>query len=133
LGQNDLIFIDFATGKRYTIVEFVKTKFGLNYSDAVARIRKDSIYFKSKEIQVSDKEAVTFTFTAQNMAEAMHYWDKYKIPQNIAEKYAFYVKNLYRNEVFIGRSSKTNPIFVYKFQSGHMKIYRPLSPDRMKK
>lgn len=50
----------------------------------------------------------------------------------MAAKYCFYAKSVYKNETYWGRSTKTNPIFIYKFISGNMKIYRPLAEKAKK-
>lgn len=62
------------------------------------------------------------------------YWDKYSISPSTLKRFgASSVKVVYRNGILHSRSTRENPIFVYAFQSGRAKLYRPYSPDRKKK
>jgi len=117
----------------YSAVDFVRSKFGLSYHEAISRIEKDIPLMGDAEKVGGTKTEVTFSFVASDIQESKPYWDKYKIPINIAAKYCFLAKTVYRDEVFFARSTGANPIFIYKAPSGNLKIYRPLSPDKSKK
>lgn len=116
----------------HDIISFLQAKFNTDYSGAINRIEKD-IHLMEKISEITPRnDTPTFTFVPDEFKNSQSYWDSYKIPLNVASKYCFLAKSVYKNEVFWGRSTKTNPIFVYKFISGNLKLYRPLA-DKQKK
>jgi len=117
----------------YSIIDFVKERFKLNFEQALNRIIQDLPLMKDGEVKKQDKEEVTFSFVPLPIEDGMSYFNKYKIPKQIVAKYTMLAKTIYRNEEYYGRSTATNPAFIYKFPSGNIKIYRPLSPDKSKK
>lgn len=117
----------------YSIIDFVKARFNLNFEQALNRIIEDLPLMKDGEVSKQEKEEVTFTFTPLPIEDGMFYFNKYKIPKQIVAKYTLLAKTIYRNEEYYGRSTANNPAFIYKFPSGNIKIYRPLSPDKSKK
>ena len=128
------MFHDFGTSRKYNLVEFVRAKFKLSFIEAEARISKDRSKFKnSAPIQVVQKEELRIDFTPGKLEEVTWYWDRFKIPLRVVKEYCFYAKTLYRNETYYSRSTSANPIFIYKFPSGNVKVYRPLSTDKSKK
>jgi hypothetical protein len=131
--RGTLYFNDFGIAKMYSVIDFVKAKLNLNYDQALSKMISDLPFMKGGEITVKEKEEVSYSFTRLPIEEAMYYWDRYKIPKHIVAKYSFFAKNIYKNEEYWARSTKSNPIFVYKFPSGNIKIYRPLSVDKSKK
>jgi hypothetical protein len=131
--RGTLYFNDFGIAKMYSVIDFVKAKFNLNYEQALTKMIADLPLMKDGEVTVKEKEQVSYSFTRLPIEDGMYYWDKYKIPKHIVAKYSFFAKNIYRNEEYWARSTKNNPIFVYKFPSGNIKIYRPLSVDKSKK
>ena len=133
--SGNLVFHDFGISKKYGIVEFVRAKFNLSSIDAQIRLHKDSPLF-NVSAQLSDrpqKEELKISFTPGNLEETSWYWSRFRIPIQIVKEYCFFAKTLYRNEAYYSRSTTPNPIFIYKFPSGNVKVYRPLSPDKTKK
>lgn len=127
-----MYFHDFGEGKMYDAARFVMAKYSLEYHAAVLKIEADIPHMQKTE---AVKEVVLenqFDFIPADFTESKEYWASYKIPIEIAAKFSFLAKSVYKNETFYARSTKTNPIFVYKFTSGHMKLYRPLA-ERDKK
>lgn len=62
------------------------------------------------------------------------YFSKYKIRTETLLKYKVVeAKTVYKNGIPSMKSTAKNPIFVYRFPSKRVKIYRPLSPDPLKK
>lgn len=117
----------------YSVIDFVKERFKLNFEQALNRIIQDLPLMKDGDIKKQDKEEVTFSFVPLPIEEGMKYFSKYKIPKEIVGKYTLLAKTIYRNEEYYGRTTANNPAFIYKFPSGNIKIYRPLSPDKSKK
>jgi hypothetical protein len=111
----------------YDAVRFVMSRFDLDYSKAVEKIVSDIPLMEPTSTVTEKKAENKFEFTPAPFIESKEYWDKFKIPLDIAAKFAFLAKSVYKNETFYARSTKANPIFVYKFTSGHMKLYRPLA------
>jgi len=130
--KGNLYFHDFGIGKMYSLIEFVKVKFSLDYVGAVKRIEKDAHLMEKVGKIDPVHDVLSFTFIPESIENSKSYWDIYKIPVSIAAKYCFLAKSVYRNETFWGRSTKTNPIFVYKFISGNLKLYRPLAEKAKK-
>ncbi len=112
-------------------VGVVMKKLSLSYKEALAQISKDKENFKEVTPALTQPPTPVFNIVESEMDYA--YWDKYKIPHNIVRAYAVQARTVYRNEEYYARSTKSNPIFVYKFKSGNIKMYRPLSPDPLKK
>lgn len=130
-ARGKLYFRDFGTGATDDVVSFVQKKFGLSYAEAEAKLNADKNCMDKRESLATDKESVVFDFVPDKL-ENTTYWDTFKIPLSIAAKYCFLAKSVYRNETYWARSTKTNPIFIYKFISGHIKVYRPLAEKHKK-
>jgi len=120
-----LYFHDFGQSKMYDAVRFVMGKFSVDYPTALKKIESDIIHMQPVSEVSTEKLQNNFDFVPLPFSESKFYWDTYKIPLEIAAKFAFLAKSVYKNETFYARSTKINPIFIYKFTSGHMKIYRP--------
>lgn len=129
--RGKLYFRDFGIGKTYDAIGFVQAKFGLSFVEAEAKLNRDKQYMEKVQEVSFEKEVVVFDFVPDKL-ENTTYWDTFKIPLNIAAKYCFLAKSVYRNETYWARSTKANPIFIYKFISGHIKIYRPLAEKSKK-
>lgn len=116
----------------YDAVRFVMSKFELDYVSAIRKIEGDILYMQGVEEINGSKVENKFDFIPAPFLESQFYWDEYKIPIQIAAKFAFLAKSVYKNETFYARSTKANPIFIYKFTSGHIKIYRPYAEKSKK-
>jgi hypothetical protein len=102
-------------------------KYGLDYVASIKKIEAAVPLMTQIDPIKEDKLENVFDFTPAPFRESEDYWARYKIPLEIAAKFSFLAKNVYKNETFYARSTKANPIFIYKFVSGHIKIYRPLA------
>lgn len=112
-------------------VGVVMKKFSIPYREAVAKIAADREQFNTALNKLAKPQTPVFHIVESDMD--FTYWDKYRIPRDIVKMYACQARTVYRNEDYYARSTKTNPIFVYKFKSGNIKLYRPLSTDPSKK
>jgi hypothetical protein len=64
----------------------------------------------------------------------MDYWSKFGISLDTLKIFGVKAaRTIFRDSDLYMRSTKQNPIFVYKFLSSNYKFYRPLSPDKKKK
>lgn len=127
-----MYFHDFGTGEMYDAVGVVMRKFNCNYHQAVDQIKKDRDLFTKTTIK-EQKQSSVIDIVEAPLSDYDFYWKKFHIPIAIAAKYAVAVKSVYINETYSSRSTKSNPIFAYRFPSGNIKLYRPLSVDRAKK
>ena len=127
-----LYFHDFGQSKMYDVVRFVMAKYSIDYAQALVKITSDIPLMVEANPLPNVKIENKFEFTPAAFSESIDYWKQYKIPLEIAAKFAFLAKSVYKNETFYGRSTKANPIFVYKFISGHIKLYRPLAEKNKK-
>lgn len=111
------------------LVDVVRNKFNLSRIEALNRINDDLDLFGSIQIE----QAPPPIFDAIRGEMDYRFWDDFNIPRSIVDRYAFQARTVYRNEDYWGRSTSANPIYVYKFTSGRVKLYRPKSPDPSKK
>lgn len=107
----------------------MRKKFGLTRVEAASRIAMEQDMFGSVELPTY----VPPIFDANPGTMDYRYWDRFRIPRHVVDRYTFLARSVYKNESYWGRSTTSNPIFIYPFPSGRMKIYRPLSPDTDKK
>lgn len=113
-------------------VSVVMKKFGLTYVEATKKISEDRHLF-SKTNKIKTRTKLLVDIVEGNIEEYYQYWQTFNIPLPIVKLYTKVAKSVYINETYSSRSTKTNPVFAYKFPSGNLKLYRPLSPDREKK
>lgn len=125
-SKNVLKFHDFATEEHLDCVQFVRELFKETEHDALKRISVDKGHFKSDRIIVENKK-LEFEYIPDDVSNT-DYFSAYGIKTNTLLKYGvFYARTVYLNRNLYGRSTKTNPIFVYQQPTGHIKIYRPKS------
>lgn len=130
--NHDLYLHDFGTGEMYSALEFVKRLFKISYAEAARKIVEEVKRVPIEEPQRKEKTNV-YDFAVSPLSEGMTYWNSFHIPKEVVSKYCFNAKAIYLNQSLVSRATAQNPIYVYKAMSGHLKIYRPLSPDRAKK
>lgn len=127
--SNTLYLVDFARATKLDIVDVVMKKFGLSKSAAILKIQQDLDKFDTVEV----KTEAPATFDVVRDVMDYSYWDSYKIPREVVDRYTFKARTVYRNETYWGRSTAANPIYVYAFVSGRYKLYRPKSPESSRK
>lgn len=110
---------------------FVMALYNLSYVQAVERIEKDIPLMEEYAVATETKDW-KFDFVEDDINTSSWYWEKFKIPMSIVSKYAQLARTVFRNEDLYARSTKTNPIFIYKFISGNIKLYRPLAEKKKK-
>lgn len=130
-----LYFHDFALGKMYSCFSVVMEKYNITFVQAMSRIIEDEDKIKSIYVDEIKKEELILDIIYDSWNEDyLRYWKTYGITKPLLEKYSVYpVRTVFRNESLYMRSTKINPIYGYKFSSGTVKLYRPLSPDKSKK
>lgn len=122
---------DFGNGRMYDAIAAVMEKFSLPYAEATKKIMDAKGEMSTVEIPTVKRKQVDIVEGV--LEDHYDYWKKYHIPINIVKKFATVAKSVFIDETFNSRSTKANPIFAYKFPSGNIKLYRPLSLDRAKK
>lgn len=112
--------------------EIVKLKYGLPYRKALDKIIEDHEKFElSGDINPKEHPKIEFVLGDQ---KSLAYFHQFGITNPTLEKYKVYpAKTVYRNEIAVAKARKDNPIFIYLFASGNVKVYRPLSSDKSKK
>ena len=130
--QGRLYFHDFGTGEMLDAVSVVMKIFGLTYAEATKKISEERHLF-TKTGKIKTRSKLLVDIVEGNMDEFAFYWQSFHIPLPIAKLYARVAKSVYLNETYSSRSTKANPVFAYRFPSGNIKLYRPLSPDKEKK
>ena len=106
-------------------------KRGVSYVGALDILRRElPLVSQRTEGKKPDKE-VLIEVIADVSNEHLWYWQKFGItPQTLSTYMVSSAKSVYTNGSLIMRGTKTNPIFVYPFPSGRLKLYRPLNPAR---
>lgn len=127
-----LYFHDFGTGEMLDAVSAVMKKFGITYSEATKKISEERHLF-AKSVKIKTRPRLLVDIVEGNMDDYADYWQGFHIPLAIVKMYAKLAKSVYLNETYSSRSTRTNPVFAYRFPSGNIKLYRPLSPDKEKK
>lgn len=115
----------------YNSVGFVMALYGLSYVQAIEKIENDIPLMEEVNV-ILDTKLVKFDFVEEDINTHSEYWEKFKIPMSIVQKYAVAARTIFRNEDLYARSTKANPIFIYKFISGNIKWYRPLAEKKKK-
>ena len=142
--QNQLRFKDF-NGAQGSCFDFVMMKFGMRFFDAIKLINKDlklglgsfngnNTKMKPTPLRYTnfkasiEKKKNLIQFKPQYFTETdKRYWTKYSIKSNTLVKFnVFSAKYVFLNKKLIYRYIGGNPVYCYKFSSGHAKVYRPL-------
>lgn len=84
----------------YSIIDFIKAKFELDYAGAITKIERDLHLMEKVKLIEAVKEELNFSFIPDTFENSKNYWNSFKIPINIAAKYCFFAKSVYRNETF---------------------------------
>lgn len=112
--------------------EIVKLKYNLSYREALDKIIKDAENFTLGD-QVDAKEHSKIEFTI-GPKEDLSYFHKFGISNKTLEKFKVYpAKAVYKDEKIMIRSKKNDPTFIYLFQSGNIKTYKPLTSNKKDK
>jgi len=71
--RGTLYFNDFGIAKMYSVIDFVKAKFNLNYEQALTKMIADLPLMKDGEVTVKEKEQVSYSFTRLPIEDGMYY------------------------------------------------------------
>jgi len=133
-GSNGVLYFrDFPLGKSYTIMDIIMEKYKVSYKEAVKILQRELplVSQHSDRRKGNLEQDVLLEVVQKSMDEDLWYWQQFGISAETLTKYGVSaVKTVYRNGDLYMRRTKTNPIFVYSFPSGRLKLYRPLSPSR---
>jgi len=139
--QGSIRFKDF-NGDQGNCFDFVILKTGLNFIDSLKLIVQDfnlnlgtntPTVFPKEVVSVYKPKVVTkdrlIQFKPQQYTNVdKQYWSKYGLGRVDLEKYnVFSAQFIYLDKQLIGTYSTYNPIYCYKFNGKHVKVYRPLS------
>ena len=117
-------------------------KFGLSFFDGLRKINKDlglnlgnnnnntvkitKITYPEFKIKTEEKKHF-IQFKPQHFTRTdLLYWKKYNITEKTLLKYSvFSAKYVFLNKKLIFRYTNGNPVYCYKFNTSHVKVYRP--------
>lgn len=129
-----LKFHDFGVEEQYSALDIVMKLFNLNYGQAVRQLKKDLSLINIGNVEITQREEITLYFSTTKLEDYYEYWKDFYIGLNTLKKFKVEAgSRVYRNDKLYLRTTKDNPVFIYNFPSGNIKIYRPLSQDRKKK
>ena len=139
--QGSIRFKDF-NGDQGNCFDFVMLKSGLTFTESLKLIVQDfnlnlgtntPTVFPKEVVSVYKPKIVTkerlIQFKPQEYTNVdKHYWTQYGLDRKTLEKYnVFSAKFVYLDKQLIGTYSTYNPIYCYKFNGKHVKVYRPFS------
>lgn len=130
-----LYFHDFGIAKSYSPISVVMAKFDCTYQQACERIRQDELLIKEHEVKIKMRPPLNLDVVYDEWnSHYLAYWSLFGIQEDTLRKYQVSpVRTVYNNEELYMRGTKQNPIYAYRFPSGRVKLYRPLSPVKDKK
>jgi hypothetical protein len=147
--SGEILFNDFAIGKSGNCYTFVMEMFGLDFKDAVNKIKHDvlginesdnynhvPIKKKREYVRIQGSPLVIETVVRGWEQRDLDFFSRFHITQDVLKKYnvsPLLNYTLYKedNSYTINDSIKS-PIYAIKFPSGRVKIYRPLADKRFK-
>ena len=156
-NNNQVRYKDFASGENYDCWNYVMTKFGSTYHEAIRIISSDfnltnvrpkfkpieglmpNKEFKEKHVHNAPKKKALITIKPQNWKITdVEYWGRYNIPLELLDRYnvfsAEYAYLIKGDKRITFQYKKTNPMYAYRFnrvgESCSYKIYWPLSPEK---
>lgn len=127
-----LYFHDFAAGKMYDWVDVIKAKYDCGFAAAMRIAINDLplINGLSGAVKAVDDKRMDVILDTKRDHD---YWASYGISTTTLQLFDVYTaKAVYIDDDLAARSTPKNPIFVYKFPSGRLKLYRPLGPKKTK-
>lgn len=128
--SNILYFHDFATDEHLDCIEVIKKLFNLSYGKAIQLAWIEQDKFETTKISKPKSKKLEWIPHQGDFS----YFHKLGISDKTLNKFNVKAaKAVYIDEDLYWRSTEKNPIFVYQFPSGKVKLYRPLSKDRDKK
>ncbi len=129
-----LKFHDFGTEEQYSPVDIVMALKNVNYGKALKVILDDLPLINKGEVDVVPKQDITLYYSTVDPTPYQWYWDQYGISSFTLKKFNVEAGGkVYRNDKLYLYTTRDNPLFIYNFPSGNIKIYRPLSKDKKKK
>lgn len=150
--SNALYYKDYGTGDGYNCFKYIMFKYSCSFQESLLIICNDFNLFKvdnnlqptlmlgkdtiQHEVKPRVKPTITIQTRSWNNID-YNYWSKYGIDFGLLESFDVYpVKYCYLHKgdkTVIFESTKTNPIYGYRFEHEgkySYKIYKPLSPDK---
>jgi hypothetical protein len=101
----------------------------------VERLRDDyNKILMAQAVETIQEEEISLDLVVKKEDQhTQKYWDAYGITQATRKRFNVYpIKSVWRNSQPKWKWEHSNPIYGYYFPSGHVKIYRPLNPDKTK-
>lgn len=133
IGSDGVIKLnDFAEGRIYNIVDLLKENKQLSFIEALNLLKENhnsgEACFNSA-IFASKKTILQVKIRSYEQHD-LDYWARFGITESTLKKFnVFAVSSVYLNKKLVKRSTQKNPIYAYYFPStGHLKVYRPLTP-----
>lgn len=120
-------FYDHATGQRGDVIDFVKLKLGVNFSQAIKQILKDFGNYEYQKIEIlnstSEKSIIKPFFRAWNKGDK-EFWSKFHISKKTLELFEVFPVSFYEINGYRFKADK----LAYCFKTGsRFKIYQPYS------
>lgn len=127
-----LYFNDFALGRIYTWWDVVRAKYKCDFGAAMRIVMNDLPQIKNVQVDVKEVKEHQMDVVLDTTREHS-YWREYGISDSTLRMFDVYsAKSIYIDDDLSARSTAKNPIFVYQFPSGRIKVYRPLGPKKTK-
>lgn len=121
-----LYFHDFGIDKSFDVFAIVMELYNISFREAITRIIADMDRLNTEVEQLFKRNEGTYTALAATAN--WNYFDRYYISKDTLSKFNVYpVSLLFINNYLAAQATTDDPMFAYKFSSGRLKIYRPLS------
>lgn len=130
-GKTGRLYLhDFGTGEHFDAIEIVRRKFRLSFPKALDKIVDERHNFTTTEVKLDDPKHIEYVAGNGDLS----YFYQFGITDKTLKKFGVSTaRAIYIDETLFWRATDKNPIFVYRFASGKIKLYRPLSTDSTKK
>lgn len=120
---------DFAEGRIYNIIDLLKASRNISFIEALNLLRSE--HPNTECLKVPTRKSPLLQVKVREFEpEDLDYWGTFGISLSTLKLFnVFAVHSVYMDKRLIKRSTKKNPIYAYFFpKTGHLKIYRPLTP-----
>lgn len=130
----NLRFNDFGVMENLGVMDVIMKLHDTDFRGAILTLQKDIEKIKQHEASEVQKEDVTLYYAEGKLEDNLTYWKQYNIGLELLHKYnVTHISKVYRNDKLYLRSTQGNPVYMYRFNSGRLKFYRPLTEDKKKK
>lgn len=133
-SKNGTLYLhDFATEEHHNAYNILE-KYEKVRSKKSLQIVLAVMVEKYDNVTVSIKKSMRTSLIDYTTTRKKHpYFKDYHISDEVINKYVTFVKEVFVNEISWKVSTEEDPIFAYKFKSGAVKFYSPLTKDKTKK